>query len=115
MIDDWLHEFKAGWIEKDVHRVLDLFVDDVEYWETPFKKLDKKIDMFNEWQVITTQSNLDINLSVYSKESNKCTVKWTLSYVDSDSATQNWAGTYLVEINDDGKCIYFYQVGERLN
>lgn len=113
MINEWLKEFKAGWTAKDIDRVIDLFTDDVEYWETPFKKLENKNDVRDEWQAIIMQSEIDINLSVYSSESSRYAVVWSLSYIDSKSVTQNWAGVYLIELNENAKCVYFYQVGER--
>ena len=42
MIDHWLQKFKSGWIEKDVDKVMDLFSNDVEYWENPYKQLAGK-------------------------------------------------------------------------
>jgi len=114
MINDWLVKFKNCWIEKDIDGVMDLFADNVEYWETPFKKLNDKSDLGHEWRAIKTQDNLDLNFSVYSTDSSRHTVVWQLLYTNSESAIQNWAGVYLIELNDDGICIYFHQVGERL-
>ena len=113
MIDKWLQDFKDGWIAKDIERVSDLFVDDVEYWETPFKKLNNKNDVRNEWQAIVAQDEIEMDLSVYSSESKRHTVVWSLSYIDRESTTHDWSGIYLVELNEHAKCVYFYQVGER--
>ena len=42
MIDTWIESFKQGWLDKDIDAVLNLFADDVDYWETPFEQLENK-------------------------------------------------------------------------
>lgn len=112
MIDKWLSEFKHAWIEQDIDRVIRLFVEDVEYWETPFRKLKNIEEVHDEWKAINSQANIDLSLSVYASIGGKNVVTWNLTYVDLDKNVQNWAGLYLIELNDQSKCIYFYQAGE---
>lgn len=114
MINIWLEKFKICWIQKDIDGVLELFDDNVEYWESPFKELNDKKDLWREWQAIKTQDRVNLKLSVYSSVSNKHVIVWQLLYAEKNLAIQNWAGVYLVKLNEEGKCIYFQQVGERL-
>ena len=113
MIIKWLELFRTGWVTKDVEKVMELFTDDVEYWETPHKKLLGKSDIENEWKAIFEQQNIELNFEVFSSSNDKHALLWQLTYVDDDLETQYWAGTYLIALNEAGKCNYFHQTGEK--
>lgn len=110
-IEEWLEKFRQSWENKDTLAVLDLFADGLEYWETPFKKLTSKDAVAQEWQAIQRQENITVTTTLFASEGNKHSVTWGLVYTLND--TQHvWVGTYLIELNEAGKCVYFYQVGE---
>lgn len=111
-ITEWLKEFKNSWEAKDIGAVLELFSDDVEYWETPFKKLSSKDELRHEWSAILDQENISISTDLFATEGSIYVVKWHLSY-EKDQEQSEWAGIYLVELNDEGKCEYFHQTGEK--
>jgi len=112
MIENWLSKFKTAWVEEDIDSVLALFTDNVEYWETPYKKLASKDDLRKEWLAINNQSDIKLDTEIFSSDGNRHTVKWSLSYKNTENIEQNWAGTYLVHLNTDGLCEYFHQTGE---
>ena len=112
MINNWLTKFKTAWIEHDINQVLELFTDDVEYWETPYQQVLDKAQLENEWSAIKNQRNITLDLNVFASQDNKHAVRWRLSY-ENDQGLQNWAGTYLLELNTNGECTYFLQVGEK--
>ncbi len=113
LIDHWLQKFKSGWIEKDVDKVKDLFSDEVEYWENPYKQLVGKEKIRAEWEIVRSQENIQLETSVYLNRDNRHTVLWQLSYNDVQQKLSTWAGLYLIELDERGKCNYFYQVGEK--
>ena len=113
MINEWLELFRTGWVTKDVEKVKELFTNDVEYWETPHKKLQGKFDIENEWSVIFKQQNVELNFEVFSSSNDKHALLWQLTYVDDDLETQYWAGTYFIALDEAGKCSYFHQTGEK--
>lgn len=112
MINKWLDTFKDGWVTKNIDQVLGLFTDDVEYWETPYKQVENKGTLRQEWEGILEQEDIQLKLEVYSSFGNKHTVIWDLSYKNGGSLKE-WAGTYLIELDDAGLCIYFHQTGEK--
>lgn len=114
MISKWLKDFAQHWTAKDVDGVLSLFSDDVEYWETPYKKIPDKKALSAEWQAILSQKNITLSLEVFSSAGAKHTIVWDLQYTNRYGTAQHWGGTYLVELNSEGKCIYFHQTGERI-
>lgn len=114
-IEKWLDDFKANWIDKNVSGVMELFSDDIEYWESPYKKLTSLTDIKSEWVGIAKQDDIKVKTTVFSEsEKQDCfTVLWELSYT-SKGLRNNWAGIYLIKLNPEGQCYYFYQTGERV-
>ena len=113
-INAWLQQFRNGWIEQDVDRVISLFSEDVEYWETPFKQILSSDKLQDEWQGIKNQKDIRINTHVYSSSGNKHSVRWDLRYMNPAEEIKEWAGVYLIELNNDGVCQFFYQSGETI-
>lgn len=111
MIDAWLVKFKQGWLSKDIDTVLDLFADDVEYHETPFRIIKDKVDLRNEWLAIEAQNTIELEMNVISRQGATYTVKWQLSY-EKDNSQHVWEGLYIIKLRQGGLCEYFYQVGE---
>jgi len=111
-IDKWLQDLSEFWKSKNIEGVLGLFSDDVEYWETPYKKLKSKKEITNEWQSVLSQENLVISTTIFASENNKHSVVWGIAY-DKAKIQHVWAGAYLIELDDNGRCTYFMQTGEK--
>ena len=111
MIEQWLEKFKIGWITYDIDSVLSLLADAVEYHETPFHQLADKTEIKEEWQVIMQQTDLSLDYQVVSSDSATSTVTWDLGYTQ-DEIRRHVAGVWIITLNAEGKCTYFYQVCE---
>ena len=113
IIDAWLDNFRKAWIRKDIDAVMDLLAPNVEYWETPFRKLTSHDEVRREWQAIRSQNDIALELAVFHSDGQRHSVIWHLEYRDSDGRTRELAGTYLIALDDDtGLCIYFHHTGE---
>jgi len=110
-IDTWLSTFKEAWISHNVDAVLSLFHSQVIYYETPFNKLDDFAALENAWKTIKKQNNIQLNLKVFCSKGNMHAVLWRLEYTKSGEV-KKYAGTYLIELNSDNKCIYFFHTCE---
>lgn len=113
-IETWLSEFSSAWSNHNVNKVLSLFAQDVEYWETPAKLLSSYDDLVNEWSAINDQKDIAVTTHVYSSFQNKHTVIWSLRYINHEDESCEWAGTYLISLNNSGLCSYFHQAGEKV-
>lgn len=102
----------SAWKAHDINAVLSLFADDVEYWETPFTKLANLDEVRAEWMNILNQQNIDIHCIVYSQDDEKFTIQWELHYSDSHGNLKQFKGVYLVTMDSNGKCTYFFHCGE---
>ncbi len=111
-INNWLDKLTTFWESQDIDEVVNLFTDDVEYWETPFKKLANSDELRREWEDIKNQQNIVINCKVFSKEGDKYSVLWDLEYKDTFNQLKQYRGIYLVRLNSDNKCHYFFQTCE---
>lgn len=111
-IHAWISKFKKNWEGKDIDGVMELFADNVEYWETPFRKFKDKHELRSEWQNIKKQQNISVDCIVFSQEGDKYTVTWDLKSTDEDGTKKHCAGVYLVKLNSSGDCEYFLQCCE---
>ena len=107
-IDEWLKKFKQAWIGKDVDRVMELFTDDVDYFETPFIEFENKDELREEWESIKAQEDIDLELEVFGSEEERFTVIWNLSYRE-DGKELDSRGVYLIKLNEENRCFEFAQ------
>ncbi len=107
MIEKWLQKFRENWKNKDVEKVLQLFTEDVTYYETPTEKLSWG-ELEEEWRNIENQEDIELELDLFSSEGNKHTVQWGLTYRENGEKN-NLEGVYLIRLNENGKCVEFWQ------
>jgi len=113
-IELWLSQFKRYWTNHEVEKVLELFDTDVAYFETPFQKLNSYDELNKAWGAIVNQKDINLEYSVYSAQDAKFSVIWKLSYKSGDDI-MNFSGTYLIELNIQNKCTYFFHCCEEAN
>ena len=111
-INAWLNKFTLFWKTHDLDGVLNLFTDDVEYWETPFTRVFSLDDLRREWSNIKNQQNINLTCKVFSKEEDKYAVVWDLHYTDTNNQSKHYKGIYLLKLNAVNKCDYFFHCGE---
>jgi hypothetical protein len=70
MIQNWLDNFFTSWKIYNIDAVIGLFEDSVEYWETPYKKIDSRAELEEEWKYILSQRNIEISYKILSESEN---------------------------------------------
>ncbi|WP_414837972.1 YybH family protein [Candidatus Nanosalina sp. VS9-1] len=107
-IEAWMEDFREAWKDKDIDRVMSLFTDGVEYFETPFLKFENREELREEWKGIRDQQDINLDFEVFSSDGDKFTVKWDLEYTqDGESFTSR--GVYLIRLNSENNCYNFVQ------
>ncbi len=91
---------------------MNLFADGIEYWETPFDKVPDLGQLRTEWESVKNQKDIQITCEVFSQDGDKYSVIWDLEYLDGSGAKRKLKGVYLVKLNIDNKCTYFFHCGE---
>ncbi len=112
-IDAWLEQFKECWEHHDVDGVLGLFEESVEYYETPFIKLANHSELRTSWNEILLQENIQLRYTVFTAEGDRFSVQWNLTYT-KNGETKQFAGTYLLTLNEQNHCTYFFHCCEGL-
>ncbi|MCA9342242.1 nuclear transport factor 2 family protein [Candidatus Saccharibacteria bacterium] len=110
-IEKWLDIFHAAWKNHDIEKVTSLFTDGVEYWENPHYRIADINQIHKEWQAIQSQKDIKVSTKLFASSDNRHTVTWELSYRQGNETKQS-GGVYLIKLNDEGLCDYFYYVGE---
>lgn len=111
-IEQWLRKFRTAWSNYDIEGVLELFTEDVEYWESPHQKVSSRAELRKEWGAILMQKEIEIHTDQYSSSGELHTIIWSLSYF-LDDVQHKWGGVYLIKLNSKGFCEYFFQTGEK--
>ena len=107
-LQEWLNKFREGWTKKDIDAVLDLFSDDVEYYESQNKKLKNKEEIKEAWKEIAPQKNIKLRLRILAKNNkDKHKVRWELSFFNK--RPYHYKGFYFISLNNESKCNYFLQ------
>lgn len=111
-IEEWLENFRVAWKTHDIEKVIGLFSDNVEYWETPFVKMASIDALKKEWEYVGSQKNISLRTEVFSAIDNKYSVEWFLTYENKENEVKEFGGVYLIELNEHDKCCYFFHCGE---
>jgi hypothetical protein len=107
----WLNNFKKYWTDHNVPEVLNLFQKDVVYFETPFHQLETRGQLEKAWKEINNQENIELDCEVFNKEENTYSIIWKLIYTQN-SIKKNFAGTYLIKLDSNNLCTYFFHCCE---
>ena len=106
-INEWINKFKQNWKNKNIEEVLNLFTEDVDYYETPTQKLEPE-ELRKEWETVKQQEDISLDLEIFSSTEHKHTVQWELTYTQDGERTE-MEGVYLIKLNSNGKCHEFWQ------
>lgn len=106
-IEAWLQEFREAWMQKDIDSVMQLFTDDVEYFETPFQRLEKG-ELREEWRSIRDQESIGLEFEIFASEGKRHTVVYSFECIIDGEDYQS-EGVYLIKLNSEGLCEKFRQ------
>jgi hypothetical protein len=87
---------------------MNLFTEDVDYFETPYREISDREALRDEWRSIMDQEDINLEFEVYSRDRNKYTVKCSLGYFE-DGVENKLKGVYLIELEGQNKCKEFWQ------
>ena len=102
-LEKWCSELLKYWQNKDVDNIVNLFDENVIYYENPKVKVDNIDSVRTMWEEINDQDTSHIEFNILCQNNNKCIANFILY----DEVSYDMI--YEIELNNDNKCIYFKQ------
>lgn len=104
----WLDNLEKFWKLKDVSSILDMFDKNVKYYETPFENLQNNNNQFDKvelaWHDIDNHNIQKLYYKILGFKENVVVANYIL---ELDNRIVDMV--YEIELNNEGKCIYFKQ------
>lgn len=72
----WCMELKENWKAKNVENIIQLFDEDVEYYETPKIKINGIEEIRSMWEEIKEQNTNDIAFDIVCENDDCCIVNF---------------------------------------
>lgn len=110
-IDTWLDELRERWLDHDIAGIVDLFEPNVEYWETPFERIDPE-ELSEAWEETRTQGSIELSFETFASQGDRHAVRWRLAFSGTEGGRERYSGTYLIGLGEHGRCRYFLQTCE---
>ena len=98
----WCQKLQKFWQQKEIDKIIELFSENVIYYEEPNNKITYKELKF-VWSEIKNQNIVSLNFKILSEENNKCITNFILK----ENTTIDMI--YEITLNDENKCTYFKQ------
>ena len=93
----WCVELLNNWKQKNVENIVNLFDENVEYYETPTEQINTIKEIRKMWEEIEEQNTSDI-------EFNECCI---VNFVLKDAVLYDMI--YQIKLNENNKCIFLKQ------
>ena len=97
---NWCLNLKENWKAKNVQRVMELFDQKVEYYETPTTKINTMQEIQQMWEEIESQNTDNIEFNILCQNEECCIVNFILK----DDISYDMI--YQVKLNNENKCIF---------
>lgn len=101
MMNNWCEKLKQYWIQKDISKIISLFDENADYYETPFQKVN---DIKLVWKDIESQNLQSLEYKIIGEKNNTIIANYIMN--DSGRIVDM---IYEIELNEKGKCTYFKQ------
>ena len=102
-VEQWLHNLKDYWYNKDIENAVSLFNKTTFYQETPFMKPYTTIEEIREeWKHIKNENIQNIEFYILAINNNKVIVNWILKQNNED-----YNGIYEIKFDNELNCVYF--------
>lgn len=99
----WCERLLNNWKQKNVEHIVNLFDENVEYYETPAEKINTINEISKMWEEIKDQNTSDIKFNILC-ENNKCCI---VNFILKDKISYDMI--YQIKLNENNKCVFLKQ------
>lgn len=99
----WCEELLNNWKQKDIDKIINLFDEKVEYYESPIEKINNMKKIREIWEEIKRQNTNDIEFNILCENDECCIVNFILK------DTISYDMIYQIKLNKSNKCIFLKQ------
>ncbi len=99
----WCKRLLNNWKQKNVEHIVNLFDENVEYYETPAEKINTINEISKMWEEIKDQNTSDIKFNILC-ENNKCCI---VNFILKDKISYDMI--YQIKLNENNKCVFLKQ------
>lgn len=100
---EWCIELLNNWKSKNIENIVNLFDEQVEYYETPKEKINTIKEIEKMWEEIKEQKTNNIEFNILCQNNECCIVNYILKDVVS------YDMIYQIKLNENNKCIFLKQ------
>lgn len=100
---EWCIELLNNWKSKNIENIVNLFDEQVEYYETPKEKINTIKEIEKMWEEIKEQKTNNIEFNILCQNNECCIVNFILKDVVS------YDMIYQIKLNENNKCIFLKQ------
>ena len=100
-VDQWINLLRTYWINKEIEKIVNLFSDDCECYDTPFSS---KGNIKEDWKEIETQNIIDISYKIMMRNNYEFMVEFVIEYDDGLCSAINH-----IKLSENLKCTYLKQ------
>ena len=80
--ENWINDMILFWKNKQVDKIVPMFSDDCEYYETPFEKLENKEAIIAAWEEIKDHNIKKLEYKILGFQNNSCVARVVLKETD---------------------------------
>ena len=100
---EWCIELLNNWKSKNIENIVNLFDEQVEYYETPKEKINTIKEIEKMGEEIKEQKTNNIEFNILCQNNECCIVNFILKDVVS------YDMIYQIKLNENNKCIFLKQ------
>lgn len=101
--EKWCNDLKYFWEHQEIESIINLFDEQVVYYENPKMRLASISEIRKIWEEIKEQNVDSIEFKILCIDHNKCIV----NYILNDKTSYDMI--YEIELNQEDKCTFFRQ------